>query len=56
MLDDIDVGVAFMFFWGAFMFVGFVIVVSILRAIFDQYVKINKKENDDEDYDARIRM
>ena len=46
----IDVGVAFMFFWAGFMFIGFVIVLSILQAILKQYVKINDddKENDDE--------
>ena len=51
-MGDIDVGVAFMFFWGAFVFVAFVIVISILRAIFDHYVKINngddEGDNDDE--------
>ena len=40
-----DVGVALMFFWGAFMFVGFVIVISILRAILEYVLGI--KDDDD---------
>ncbi len=50
-MDNIDVGVAFMFLWGGFMFVGFVIVLSILQALLKQYVKINddKKQGEDDE-------
>ncbi len=50
-MDDIDVGVAFMFLWGGFMFIGFVIVLSILQTLLEYFVKINddkKKGEDDE--------
>ena len=45
-MGDIDVGVAFMFFWGAFVFVAFVVVISILRAILEYVLSI--KGEDDE--------
>ena len=50
-MDDIDVGVAFMFLWGGFMFVGFVIVLSILQGILKHYVKIpqDKKQGEDDE-------
>lgn len=47
MPNDIDIGVAMMFLWGGFMFVGFVIVMSILQAILEYFVKINKKEDEE---------
>ncbi len=45
-MDDIDIGVAFMFLWAAFMFIGFVIVLSILQAILKHFVKINDDEEE----------
>ncbi len=52
MPDDIDVGAAFMilwiFFWGAFAFVVFIIVVSMLQALLDHFVKINKKNKEEQ--------
>ena len=50
-MDDMDIGAAFMllwvFFWGAFAFVAFVIVISILQAIFEHFVKINKGDDEE---------
>ena len=47
MPDDIDIGVAFVFFWGMFLFVGFVIVVSILQALFEYFIPTNEHDDDD---------
>ena len=38
-MRDIDVGIAFMFFWSLFVFIAFVIVISILTAIYEHFVK-----------------
>ena len=46
MPNEIDVGVAMMFLWGGFAFAVFVIVVSILQALLDHFVKINKKKKE----------
>lgn len=52
MPNDIDIGAAFgilwIFFWGAFAFVVFIIVVSILQALLDHFVKINKKDDNED--------
>jgi len=50
-MNQIDVGVAFMFLMGGFMFVGFVVVMSILQAILEHFVKINddKKKKEEEE-------
>ena len=49
-MDDMDIGAAFMllwiFFWSAFAFIAFVIVVSILQAIFEHFVKINNGDKE----------
>ena len=54
MPDDIDIGVAFVFFWGMFLFVGFVIVVSILQALFEYFIPTNKTDDDDTDFISDI--
>lgn len=49
MPNEIDIGVAFMFLLGGFMFVGFVVVMSILQALLEYFVKINDKRKEDHD-------
>ena len=50
MIADIDVGIAFLFFWSFFVFIAFVIVISLLTAIYEHFIKDyedDDKENDD---------
>ena len=50
MIADIDVGIAFVFFWSFFVFIAFVIVISLLTAIYEHFIKDyedDDKENDD---------
>ena len=53
MPDDMDVGAAFgilwIFFWGAFAFIAFVVIISILRAILELTLGLFEKEDDKDD-------
>ena len=49
-MNDMDIGAAFMllwiFFWSAFAFIAFVIVISILRALMEWGLGLLEKDGD----------
>lgn len=49
MPNDVDIGWALMFLMGGFMFVGFVVVMSILQALLEYFVQINDKRKEAND-------